>query len=294
MSPGEITSKQMWRWLLLAGFAGLAHFASGGYMAAALAAGAILPLSLILGGGFGRIGRVLSFLEWSWMVVILSQLLPASGAYWPGEKAELVVPLVLLAMAALSGGTERTARVCNTLFWITGVVAAGILLGSAGKLETQWLKPEPGNWDSGLIVTLLIPGITGALVPEEKGKAGAVLCYGILAIVLAAVLQGMLSIPVAQASDGAMYELGRGIGQGGFEVLVSAGMTFGWYGLAALLFRTAAEFGEKWGIGDRVARCLGFVCTGTLLLLGLKVDEVVMVGVTLGMWILAPMLHMKK
>lgn len=263
-------------------------------MAVALAAGAILPLSLLFGDGFTRMGRVSSFLEWIWITAVLTHLLPGSGAYWPGTGSKQAVPLVLLAMAALSGEKERSGRICCALFWMAAAMLAAISLAAVGKVETQWLAPEPGEWNAGLIITLLLPALTGALLPETKGKTGVTIAVGALAIGFAALLQGTLSTPVARSLTGPVYELGRSIGNGGFEILVSVAMTLGWYTLCAMLLQVAAVFAGQWGLKEGGARILASASSAVMLLFGLRIDGRILTGTSLVMWILMPMLFQKN
>lgn len=294
MSRNEITPRQLKLWLILAATAALLHAGGGGYLATALAAGAILPLCLLFGDGFCRMGKFASFLEWIWAVLILARLLPASGAYWPGQGAELVVPLVLLTMAALTGGKERSARVGSSLFWLAGLMMAAVGLAAVGNLETKWMAPEPGEWSAGLIVTLLLPALTSALLPEGEGKTGTVLWVGVIAVAAAAILQGTLSVSVALAAEAPLYELGRGLGNGGFEILVSVAATLGWYGFASFLFEVAAVFAEQWGTETRTGRILTWTAASALIAFGVTPDGRIATGGSLAMWILLPMLHPKN
>lgn len=293
MSQNEIAPRQLWLWLYLAVSAPLAHFGGGGYMAAALAAGAMLPLSLLFGDGFNRMGRIISILEWAWLALTLAYLLPASGEYWPGTGSDKAVPLVLLALAAVSGGKVKSARAGSALFWLAAIMLVGIGLAAAGQTETAWMTPEPGEWNAGLIVTLLMPGLTAALLPEAKGKANAAVWVGVLAIGIAALLQGTLSIGVGLGAAAPMYELGRGLG-GGFEILASVAVTLGWYGMCSLLFAASEQFLRQCGMRGKPARILTLAVVTVLILFGVKISGKILTGGSLVMWILLPMLYSKN
>ena len=294
MSRNKIAPRQVKLWLILASTAALAHYGGGGYMAAALAAGAILPLNLLFDDGFHRMGKFASFLEWGWMVLILARFLPASGAYWPGQGSGLAVPMTLLVLAAFAGGKEKSARTGSTLFWLAGLMLLAIALAAVGQIEPRWMAPVPGEWSAGLIVTLLLPALSSALLPEEEGKSGTVLWTGVIAVAAAAILQGTLGTTVAMNTAAPLYELGRGLGKGGFEILVSVAATLGWYGLASFLFEAAAAFAEQWGTEARTGRILTLAVSAALIALGVTIEGRIATGGSLVMWILLPMLHPKK
>ena len=293
MSRNEISTRQLRLWTLLAETAALSHYGGGGYMAAALAAGALLPLNLLFGDGFHRMGKAASFLEWGWAVAVLAHLLSGAGAYWPGNGSALAVPLVLLALAAMAGGKEKAARAGSTLFWLAGVMLLGVALAAVSQIQVEWLVPVPGEWTAGLIVSLLLPSLASALLPG-CGKAKTVLWTGVIAVAAAAILQGTLCASVAMGEDAPLFELGRGLGNGGYEILVSTAATLGWYALTSLLFEASAVFAEQWGMEKQSGRSLSFGAAAIGLVLGMKLDGRILTGGCLLMWILIPMLHPKN
>lgn len=294
MSRSEIARPRLRLWLFAAIIAPLAHFTGAGYMAVALAAGAILPLGLLAGGGFQQMGKSLSLLEWLWMMAVLAHLLPWAGDYWPSNASSLAVSLTLLGLAAVAGGPERSARICCCLFWVSGLMFAGILLASVKEVEFQWLTPEPGEWSGELIVTLLLPALCALFDRRESGDVSASVVVGVLAVGLGAVLQGTLSAAVALKESAPFFELGRSIGSIGFEPVVAVTMTLGWYCLCSLLFQTSVGFAKKRGIAEGKARIVTLLVTGALLLAGLEINGRALTGISLVLWVLVPMLHPKN
>lgn len=285
--------KRLRLWLWTAVTAGLGHYAGSGYMASALAAGAMLPLTLLTGEGLRRSGKAAALVQWLWAAAVLAHLLPAAGDYWPSEGSALAVPLVLLGLAALSGTEERTARICSTLFWPAALMLLGILAAAIGKIRVEWLAPRPESWSAELIVILLLPGLA-ATFGELPGKGiSTVTILATVAAGLGAVLQGNLSPAVATSHKAPFYELGRSISGVGFEPLAAVAMTFGWYCLTCLLFRSAVSFLEKWGISPGYGKLITLGTCGTLLKMGLRINGRALVGLSLVLWILAPMLRKK-
>lgn len=289
MQPDNRMSRQLWCWLVLAVSAPLMEYAVGGFMVTALAAGAMLPLSLLVTDGFERMGKLVSFVEWIWAGVVLTNLLPASGHYWPAKGSELAVPLILLALAAFSGETERLGRACSSLCWLAGGVFAVVALSALGKLEPAWMEPVRGTWSPELMVTMLLPALGPAVCPQSKGKTGVVLAVAALAVGISALIQGCLGVGVGRNVAAPMYEVGRTLGSA-YELLVSVGVSFGWYAAACLLLSCAGAFGENWGLTARTGRYGAAVLASILILLNLKIKGTILVGGCLLGWILLPLL----
>lgn len=292
MSQNKMSARQLWCWLILAMSAPLMHHAVGGFMVTALAAGAMLPLTLLVQDGFGRMGKAASFLEWIFTAVILAHLLPGSGAYWPSEGSEIAVPLILLALAALTGEAALCARASSTLCWIGGGVLAVVALSALGRMETVWLEPSAGEWNAGTIVTLLLPALSAAIFPGAKGKAGAALLIAGLAVGISAVIQGSLSVSVARETGAAMYEVGRTLGSG-YELLVAVGATLGWYAMSCLLLCCGGRFGENCGVSPGAGRIITTMLAAVLMSAGAAAEEKLLVPGCLVAWIGMPMLYGK-
>lgn len=276
---------------LLAVSAPLAHYSGVGYMAVLLAAGAMLPLTVLAGDGLRRVSGPEAALELLWLGVAMGSLIGVSGANWPGEKADVVVPVILLILTAVTGNRERSLRSCSTLFWIIAVPGALVLTAMTGKLEPEWMKPEPGDWTGGLIAALLYPSLNGT-DKETDGKQSVMI--GLTAVALATLIQGGLGIAAGKMRRSPLYELGRCIGNGGFEIIVSVVLTISWYGFASMGMRAAESLGKRLRLTGTESRILvSFVAAVTVVSGGLKQEWLLITG-CLTAWILIPILHPKK
>ncbi len=271
----------------LAMLAPLAHYAGIGYMAVLLAAGAMIPLTILAGDGLKYITKKEAVLEFLWIGIILGTVMPEAGRNWPGSKSEIAVPVTLLALAVISGRREKSQRVCTALYWIALVPV--IMIGAVvmGQLEMAWLKPEPREWSLGLIVVLLYPALQG-INSRVKGKTG--IAIALIALALAVAIQGGLGI---KTEDGTMYELGRCIGNGGFEIIISAILTLSWYGFAVVGMESAASFGEKLGISAIHSRIGVGILSGILIITGAKLEGWIAIAGCLVLWILLPIIPRK-
>ena len=276
---------------ILAVSAPLAHYAGVGYMAVLLAAGAMLPLTVLAGDGLKRITKPEALLELVWTGVVLGTLIKVSGVNWPGSRSNIVVPLVILGLALASGNRERSIRSCATLFWVILIPGILVLGNLIGQVEPKWLTPEPGNWTAGLIVTLLYPALNGTV--NGTGVKTALITT-VFAAGTALLIQGGLGIGPAGTMDSPMYELGRCIGDGGFEIIISVLLTLGWYGFASMGMRAAEYFGERNGLTEAKSRTGVFAIAALIVISGIEIGEWVLVSGCLILWILIPLLHPKN
>lgn len=276
---------------ILAVMAPLAHFSGEGYMAVLLAAGAMLPLTVLAGDGLNHVTKPEAAVELIWVGLVLGSLMPVSGANWPGEQAQIVVPLVILSLSVITGNKEIGERGSSTLFWVAAVLLALILGIMAGKAEPERLTPEPGIWSGGLIAALLYPSLKGA---EKKRAVKTGIAVGALAVVLATVIQGVLGRWTGKQEISPLYEAGRCVGDGGFEILVSGALTLGWYGFAAMGMGASESFGEKLGLSEKNCRIAVGIIAVTMIISGVVVARWALIAGCLILWVLVPMLHPKK
>ena len=260
-------------------------------MAVLLAAGAMLPLTVLSGTGLSRISKPEAALELVWLGLVLGSLMSVSGANWPGRSSEIAVPITILALAVITGKSEKGERTCSTLFWIAAIPAVLIIAVVTGKAEPGWLDPKPASWSGGLIAALLYPSLNG--VKQESGiKTTA--SVGLTAGILALVIQGGLGFQTASAEKSPLYELGRCIGNGGFEILISVLLTLSWYGFAVHGMNASQSFGKQIGLTETQSRVwTGISASAIIVAGGLQQDWVLIAG-SLIMWVLVPILHPKK
>ena len=273
---------------VLAMVAPLGHYSGIGYMSVLLAAGAMLPLTVLTGDGLNRISKVEAGAELVWVGLALGSVIRVAGANWPGNSSELAVSLVILALGVLTGNREKSVNVCCTLFWvmlIPLIVIGGFLIA---QVEPDWLSPEPGRWSAELIAVLLFPSIVG-IGAGKRGKA--CITVGLLAGTTAALVQGGLEIGIAEKVKSPLYELGRCVGNGGFEILVSVVLTLSWYGFASMGMNAAESFGKKLKLTERQSRTAAALIAAGAVAVPVKIKDWVLISGCLIMWILVPMLH---
>lgn len=277
--------------LILAMAAPLAHYTGQGYMAVLLAAGAMIPLTILAGDGMNWVSRPVAGLELIWLGLAMGSLIRVAGVNWPGEKSEIVVPLTLLALGVVTGNRERGSRTCSTLLWIGLIPALWVLLVLVGQSKPDWLVPEPGIWNGALIAVLLYP----VIITSEKGmgvKKGAIVA--LMAVILAVVIQGGLGVDQATSEESPLYEFGRCVGKGGFEIIISVILTVSWYGFVCMGMGAAERLGEKIELSAMGSR----ITTAVFGILGMnsggvREDRIMIYGVIL-MWILVPILGQKN
>ena len=260
-------------------------------MTVLLAAGAMLPLTVLAGDGLKRLSRIEGAVELLWTGIVLGTLLRVSGANWPGKGSELAVPLTLLVLALATGDREKSLRACTGLFWIVlipAILAAGTV---AAKAELGWLTPEPNSWTGGLIAALLLPALNGA---DDGSRNGIPAGVALIAAVLGVVIQGGLGIKAGEELASPLYELGRCIGNGGFEIVISVILTLSWYGFAAMGLRAAGRFGEIVGLEEGKGRFMVFVAAAAVCMSGREISDWILISGCLILWVLLPLLHPEK
>lgn len=244
------TQKKLW--LLAALSAPAAHFSGCGWFTAVLTALAILPLSLLPKKWEG-LPKPIALAQILWLGIVAGTLLPAGAACWPSDN-DLAVPLTLLALAAWTK-TDAAPRIGAVLAFCMALLAIPLGIAAAEELKGAWLRPVPGTWSWGLATALLIPSLPfGAGGRSGRGLAAA----GILTVLLAALVQGVLSQEVAFRLEDAFYQTARTLGH--LEPIAAAGITLGWYALASALMKSAVETGKNSGILPKTATVL---VTGT-------------------------------
>ena len=236
-------TKQRTLWLLAAMAAPLAHFSGTGWMATLLASAAILPLSL-LPKSWETSSKSMALVRILWLGAVAGILLRGSGAYWP-SKNEVVVPLTLLALAAVTN-SSAAPRIGAVLALVMGLLAIPLAVSGAARIEPGWLKPFPGSWSWGLALTLLLPNLPAA----KSGTVRETVCAGLVSVLLSALVQGTIGVSVAESVPDPFYQTARTLGY--LEPVAAAAVTFGWYAVAvyhlesAKIIAAESEMGRIW------------------------------------------------
>jgi len=166
--------KQHTLWLLAALAAPLAHFSGCGWLSAGAAAAAALPLMLLPKDWERPLGPVV-LAQLVSLGAVAGTLLQYSAVYWPSDNA-LAVPLVLLALAALTGNAAAP-RIGALLALCMALTAVPAAVSGAAKAEPAWLRPTVEAWPWMLSLVLLLANLPAA--DRGKRSVGAV---GILAV----------------------------------------------------------------------------------------------------------------
>ncbi len=275
-------TKQHSLWLLAAASAPLAHFSGCGWFPALMAAVVVLPLTLVPKSWEGM-SRSLALIQILWLGVVAGTLLKNTAAYWPSDN-DLVVPLTLLALAAVT--PKRSApRIGAVLAFCAALLAIPITVTGAAQLEPKWMRWTTGPWSAALSLVLLFPALP-AVGEEQKGRRS--IWVGLLAVMLALLVQGTISPEVAKSVEDPFYQTARTLGC--LEPVASVGMTLGWYAMLIFLLDSAAAITKNNDIGHKTAHVL-LAGTATLTLLVKWQPELTFCSVLSAfLWILAPFL----
>lgn len=277
-------TKQHELWLLAALAAPLAHFSGCGWLTALIAAAVLLPLSFI--PKTWTFPKPLALIQILWLGIVAGTLLPGSAAYWPSGN-QTAVPLTLLTLAALTRAVNAP-RVGAVLAFCMGLLALPAAVSGAARLEPAWLKPEILKWEPGLILSLLLINLPFGTVRKGRCVASAAL----LSVVLAVLVQGILSPGVAAALSDPFYQTARTIGY--MEPIVAAAMTLGWYAMAALLCACASRIAAEGGFGERLPSVLVWWTAGTTILLKWQLSAPILMGLSAFLWVLSPFFQKMK
>ena len=174
------------------------------------------------------------------------------------------------------------------------------LLGvfSVQEAELSNLAPRftsPGE----RVIPFLLPG-AAVLLPRKKGSTpwqwGLLLLLTALGI--SVLTAGVLSPGVAENSEGAFFQMARGISILGvaerFEAVVAAALTLGWFCLMSLLLTAGGHMAETmkegaggWAVGASalIAWGLGYV--------GFAPNPLLLAGAMLLLWLIIPLITEK-
>lgn len=273
-------------WLLAAFAAPAAHFSGGGWLAAALTALAVLPLSLLPRRWVGM-AKPVALAEAVWLGIVAGSLLANSAAYWPSDN-DLAVPLTILTLAALTNAAAAPGTGAVVAFCM-GLLALPAAVAGVSGLEFRWLRPAMPVWSGGLALAMLLPALPCS---ASEGKGRGLLTAGVLAVLLSALVQGVVAPEVAISLPDPFYQTARTLGH--LEPVVAAGMTLGWYALTTLLLKSGSSIAENAGFRRRTASVLP-VGTATASVLFLQQPNAWFVTITSAFfWVLIPFLHKMK
>lgn len=273
--------KQHTLWLLAALSAPLAHFSGSGWLMTALAASAVLPLTLLPKAWEGM-PKPLLLLQLLWLGAVAGALLTGSAVYWPSDN-DLAVPLILLALAALTDSASAP-RIGAALALCIALLSIPIAVSGAARVEGAWLRPAVAAWPWALTLVLLLPNLPAAGDRKNRGAVYA----GLLAAALALMVQGTISAQVAASVPDPFYQTARTLGY--LEPVIAAGITLGWYAVTAYLLENARWLGKQMGLRERMASVLPLGTAILSILGGVQLCEPFWALLSTFLWVLSPFL----
>ena len=278
-------NKQHRYWLLAALAAPLAHFSDAGWLTAALATCAVLPLSLLPKDWTG-LNKPLAIIQIGWLGAVAGSLLTASSAYWPSDN-HWAVPLTILALAVWTG-TAAAPRIGAVLALCMALLSIPTILSAAAHIEFAWLAPSLGEWPWGMTLALLLPNLPSG---EGGGRKG-ILYGGILAAGLSALVQGTISANVAGEVNDPFYQTARTLGY--LEPVVASAITLGWYAMTAYLLQSAKIIAKESGMEELWASVLAVGTAAIFVLTKRQLHAPFWTVLTAFLWVLNPFLRKIK
>lgn len=287
--------KQLWAWLAVAMSAPLAHFSGGSWLALLVLGAICYGVVALVPNGVEVIldSRILCAMELIWIMLFLSQLMPLSAAYWPGEKSELAVPVVLLALGAYSC-SNRPPRVAGVLFWGIVIMYVPVLIAGVKDVEPRWLLPDSMGISAWMVPVLLLPCM-GRMVSDNRssGWYTGMVSFGLILWLLTA---GTLSPTVASGVDAPFREVSRSLTIGAasrFESLIAVAVTFGWFCLGSFLIHGGKEFCEGLGLSGKTAPWLIAAGAYGVQLVGVKIPGKAGAAIAVLLWVIVPIVARK-
>lgn len=270
-------------WLLAAIAAPAAHFSGCGWLAAGLAALVILPLSRIP-KDWSELPKPAALLELLWFGIVAGAFLQGSGDYWPSD-ARNVVPLTILALALMTNAAA-TPRIGTVLAFCMALLTIPQAASGAAHLKIQWLRPALSVWPAGLTAALLLPSLPAA---KGNGSGSTLLTAGALTVLLAALVQGVISAEVAEALPDAFYQTARTLGH--LEPVAAVWITLGWYAMASYLLQSGKQIAVSAGVGTVMASVLPVGTAAAVILSKWQPAQPSLSILSAVMWVLIPFLH---
>lgn len=288
-----MSKKTEGQWLLVALAAPLVQTSSNcSWLAVTVISGLCMGIiwgmeKLEIGAGEGRI---LTALQWLWMLLIVSEFLHWTMFYWPGYKSYHAVPLIILTLAVygVSKGETAVRNISGILLPLLAVVFGGVMFSGIKEIKRENLSLQWEIQTAFPVVVMLIPAIR---VGEERTPKIRII---LSALVTALITNGVLSMGEIERTVAPVYEMSRsvsllGVGQR-YESLIAAGMTAGYFMLMTWLVDAMAN---QWGNGKRQKGSTwvsGFFA-GLVFISGMRMNSRLLALGTLVLWVVFPVLE---
>ncbi len=235
-----------------------------------------------------------------WLIVAVGVSANWANACWQTQGSLQTVPLVLLALAALSAwdGAERASRVGGAVFWLLALLYAVILIAGVGNLKLSWLAPSMGESSPMLIFTLLLPVVITFLPRVKKSCAPVLPCIEVFGLLLTVWTLGTISPKTAKAVAFPFYEYSKSMNLFGvarrLEAVVSVALTMGIYSLMSLLLSAAGHLAENVRRGTAGVGIVVCAVGGAVLMNGIsRLPQAILGGGALLIWGVLPLIAHK-
>ena len=296
MQNSKVSVPQLGIWVVTATTGPVLFYANGNWyllLPVALVLSAISWLSVCYGKHWD--GSVYRFVQLVWIGVILSQFLSYSAACWPtGERTFPVVPLTLLALAAISvsKGIRATVDGICVVFWISLFLIGIVFVAGFQDVEFTNFVATEGGISANLMLVLLLPA-AARFVFRDRCSLVPFAGIGVLAVVVSLWIAGTLGTAIAEQLSWPFYEAAKSAQLFNvakrFESLVSVGVTLCNYCLYCLLLSACVGVAEK--ILDRkFALVLVVTLSACFLLLEISINSTFLLLFSLLFWVVLPLL----
>ena len=259
--------------------------------------GAILLYELRLKRPVGKVPGLIAALQVLWLAVPLAVFAAVARDLFPDASNEVYVPLVVLALSWLLARHPRDGVLacCVIVAYFLLAAVAVVCVFSLPGLQWRWLSPS-FDWMEALTALAFAGGgmaLSSAVPGVKPGKLWRWIAF-LCPAVIAAVVAGSLSEPLARQQDAAFYTLSRSISLFGvverFEALVASCLTLGLCSACALLLHAARQLIPSKGRDGVTA----FLCLAALGGTFLRISPMIPVLATILIWVLLPLIRIRK
>lgn len=257
MENRNITGRQLGAWLFSAMSAPLAQFAGATPWPVVLLTGAVC---LVAAWHVSRItlkpGRLFCAAQYIWILCILGAMVRWIAGSWPSGNVYPAVPLVLVALAAVSSsrGEGPAAGAGSVLFWLMALVFTIVIIAGIREFDITMHEPVGGTVRGDLAVVFLLPA-AASFMPGSRNKnfTAWLPSAAVFGTVVSVMIAGSLSPAVAQSAGSPLYQWVRGLGLFGtlerFEAIVAVAITMGWFSALSYLVCVAGCLAEQYKSG---------------------------------------------
>ncbi len=296
MTNPKLSSKALTAWLLLAMLGPLALASARASWVAVLVATILCGVLCVavfacLDRSAGK-SRLYAVAVIVWNCYAAAVVADQGSICWPGKGSELVIPLVLIALAATAsaGGAQSASAVSATLCPICVVIFAPVFASGVGNVQMSRLQAVAPAPDGMLLFVLLLPMAAAAIEGREPAKLGGTMtAVGIFALAISVASIGMLSLPVALTRRDAFFELAKSLELFGrlqrFESVTAVAVTISIYAMLSLLYSGIFAMAENWKSGR--GREAVFICasvSAAVVLAGLWISPDITALLALLIW----------